>query len=248
VTDTEARLLRAVLESPGDDTPRLAYADAIQDDEPERAEFIRVQCELAVAGFGEVKSDLLLRTDRIGDLARRQRELWRLPIAGTWFGDTCFIAIGRSVFDRTGDQPGGKPSGLIRRGFVSEVRLPLAVFVGGECGTCGGSGQEVDEQSGRPLATCYTCHGTGRVGGVAKELFSAQPVEKISITDIEPAQFDDLLIYADLPPEIASHLPGEPDAGYPQDGMSAADALSVACVVYGRELAGLPQLEPQGVA
>lgn len=40
-------LYRAILSYPGEDAPRLLYADAIEDEQPERAEFIRVQCELA---------------------------------------------------------------------------------------------------------------------------------------------------------------------------------------------------------
>lgn len=44
----EAALLAAVLADPDDDLPRLAYADWLEEhDQPERAEFIRVQMELA---------------------------------------------------------------------------------------------------------------------------------------------------------------------------------------------------------
>jgi len=39
-------LFQAVCENPADDTPRLAYADWLQEnDRPERGEFIRLQCE-----------------------------------------------------------------------------------------------------------------------------------------------------------------------------------------------------------
>jgi uncharacterized protein (TIGR02996 family) len=46
---TEARrpFLRAVAERPDEDGPRLAFADWLQATDPERAELIRVQCELA---------------------------------------------------------------------------------------------------------------------------------------------------------------------------------------------------------
>ena len=46
MTDREL-LLAAVLAEPGDDLPRLAFADCIDGEEPERAEFVRVQVELA---------------------------------------------------------------------------------------------------------------------------------------------------------------------------------------------------------
>lgn len=125
---TRSQLLRAVLDEPFEDTVRLVYADELEENgERERAEFIRVQCELAQLGCGEVDPELLKRTDRVGALAQRQRELWRSPPAGEWFGDDVFLALGRSVFDRTGEV--GKPSGLIRRGFVTEIRLPAAAFL-----------------------------------------------------------------------------------------------------------------------
>jgi uncharacterized protein (TIGR02996 family) len=48
VTHDEAALLAAVLAGPDDDLPRLVYADWLDENgRPERAEFIRVQCELA---------------------------------------------------------------------------------------------------------------------------------------------------------------------------------------------------------
>jgi len=46
VTDRE-RLLKAILDNPEEDTPRLMFADEVEADQPHRAEFIRVGCELA---------------------------------------------------------------------------------------------------------------------------------------------------------------------------------------------------------
>ena len=45
--DHEALFLQAVLENPDDDTPRLIYADWLEERGDPRGEFIRVQCELA---------------------------------------------------------------------------------------------------------------------------------------------------------------------------------------------------------
>jgi len=40
--------LQSIIESPEDDTPRLIYADRLDDHgQAERAEFIRLQCRLA---------------------------------------------------------------------------------------------------------------------------------------------------------------------------------------------------------
>ena len=47
MTDRE-RLLKAILDNPEEDTPRLMYADEVEEHgDPHRAEFIRVGCELA---------------------------------------------------------------------------------------------------------------------------------------------------------------------------------------------------------
>src|SRR5829696_3648603 len=62
-------LLKAVCENPDDDTPRLVFADWLQEhDEEERAEFIRLQVRHA---------ELLRHAVQDADgLARRARELW----------------------------------------------------------------------------------------------------------------------------------------------------------------------------
>ncbi len=44
MSDLES-LWRAVLANPDEDTPRLMYADEVQESDPERAELIRAQCE-----------------------------------------------------------------------------------------------------------------------------------------------------------------------------------------------------------
>jgi uncharacterized protein (TIGR02996 family) len=45
--DHHAAFLSAILEAPDDDTPRLIYADWLEERGDPRAEFIRIQCELA---------------------------------------------------------------------------------------------------------------------------------------------------------------------------------------------------------
>lgn len=60
MTDREL-LLAAILANPDEDTPRLAYADEIEEEEPEHAEFIRVQCKIARMHPGD------LMCDRTGD-------------------------------------------------------------------------------------------------------------------------------------------------------------------------------------
>ena len=67
MSSDRAAFLRAIAEQPDDDLPRLVFADWLDEHgEPERAEFIRVQCELARG-----PSDQLRRNE----LMARQHEL-----------------------------------------------------------------------------------------------------------------------------------------------------------------------------
>ena len=75
MTSDESALLAAACAHPDDDAPRSAYADWLEDHgEPARAEFIRVQCELA---------RLPKRSQRRKALASREAELlWQFE--GEW--------------------------------------------------------------------------------------------------------------------------------------------------------------------
>jgi uncharacterized protein (TIGR02996 family) len=77
--------LRAIIANPDDDTPRLVYADWLDEyGDPARAEFIRVQCELARTeeddprrpGLEDREHELLTALERVwlGDEARGLRE------------------------------------------------------------------------------------------------------------------------------------------------------------------------------
>jgi uncharacterized protein (TIGR02996 family) len=60
-------LLQAILAAPDDDAPRLAYADWLEEHyQPDRAEFIRIQCDLA---------KLAVADGRRAELEAREREL-----------------------------------------------------------------------------------------------------------------------------------------------------------------------------
>jgi uncharacterized protein (TIGR02996 family) len=88
MTEREA-LLAAVCANPDDDTPRLVFADWLEENgEPERAEFIRLQCELA-GGLppGPERSALVSRSHK---LLREHESQWRAglfeiePMAWQW--------------------------------------------------------------------------------------------------------------------------------------------------------------------
>jgi uncharacterized protein (TIGR02996 family) len=76
-----AALLKAICENPDDDTPRLVFADWLQEHgEEERAEFIRVQCEVARLRADDGRRDELVR--RAGALQKRFGKRWlgELPV------------------------------------------------------------------------------------------------------------------------------------------------------------------------
>ena len=75
MTDDADALLRAVLAAPDDDAPRLIYADWLDEHgDPARAEFIRVQIELARPGPDRARRYHLLTAER--RLLRDYRAAW----------------------------------------------------------------------------------------------------------------------------------------------------------------------------
>ncbi len=98
IESTEAALLRAIAEADEDNLPRLVYADWLDErGDAARAEFIRVQCELASAPESETRS-LTLRV-RERELLTAHRREWC-----SGFG----VPLEDVVFER---------------GFVASVRL-----------------------------------------------------------------------------------------------------------------------------
>jgi uncharacterized protein (TIGR02996 family) len=148
MTDGDA-LHRAILADPADDTARLVYADWLDenardidvaivggmvphververrsDGRRERAEFIRVQCELAAIG----------PMDAVGgkgvSLRRRERELWLLGSPVVPYG----MPTSDWSYHLSHEAPpfSHSPMAVVRRGFVDEVRCPAAAFLGGK--------------------------------------------------------------------------------------------------------------------
>lgn len=236
-------LLRAVLESPYDDAPRLILADWLDEhEEPDRAEFIRFQTGLAMrerdAGHTLlfsckcktcVSSISVLR--RATDLLDANRQWFRVD----GFGES--VGVGEddplawwSFVDSRGVRVGmtGTPS----RGFLSAIAIDTQVFM-----------------------------------DFAPTLFTTHPVTSVRLTDRThgrdndppyghywsrgPYEFDvDDEDPRSLPYYLFNLLPADAlgrvapiynYANYPS-GEAANAALSLACVGYGRLLAGLPPL------
>jgi len=152
----------------------------VGDGKRERAEFIRVQVELAAGGC---LPGLCICTRGCDELRRRERELK---------GDSAGNGT-RRTFECWADDfdslrwlltTGGSVD--YARGFVAEVRCPLDVLLGGACGRCGGDGGVGGFDGEDPPDDCPDCGGTGRTEGVARELFAAHPVARVVATDKRP--------------------------------------------------------------
>src|SRR5690348_16957962 len=84
MTRDTAELLEAVLLDPADTSVRLMLADALEEaGEGQRAEFIRVQCELARADDSWRPPEGLTPSEARDRLRRRQRELLKANF-GLW--------------------------------------------------------------------------------------------------------------------------------------------------------------------
>ncbi len=117
----EEAFLEAILEAPDDDAPRLIFADWLEDNaQPDRAELIRVQCELARRPAEQRGEDL--RTQAIRLLHAHWDE---------WVGPLCELVGPRAA--RMGEgwlELGMHTEALQRfqRGFVESLTLEAGTF------------------------------------------------------------------------------------------------------------------------
>jgi uncharacterized protein (TIGR02996 family) len=253
---SDSPYLRAICEAPFDDGPRLVYADALDErGEAARAEFIRVQCELAKLPHGDhclPDNHCVHCPDppRHETLRRRERELLLSPPPGSAYSRAEFWtpAVLRSgaVACEVSTQPPtfrSLQSGMawgFRRGLVGSVTLAAAQFFGGPCESCGGRGYTLPSADSFLIERkgCSACggdgwkDGTGRVEGLAAALFAAAPVTEVRLSDKRPDTVGDSWCWW-RPSEACAdyhHLPHEVCDLLPGEGGflydTEADALS----------------------
>lgn len=165
---------------PKDICIRCHGEDTVSDGRRERAEFIRVQCELAkldIEYARRVKTDLWLgRSDVVAQqVALRRREGELLADCGVCdvnFGVTSLLFDGLVV-----------PC-AVSRGFPDAITCDLRTLFGDWCELCGGMGSLIRE-GGPP---CSACKGTRREGSVAPTLFAAHPITAVRLTDRQPLE------------------------------------------------------------
>jgi uncharacterized protein (TIGR02996 family) len=121
VTD-ESALLAAICAAPEDDSPRLVYADWLEENgKAERAELIRVQCALAaVSGADPRRVDLEVRAEEL--LVAHEQE-WRNEVP-TWVRDAARFQRGFVTQIRAGTRSFlSKGGGPLKRAPITDVRL-----------------------------------------------------------------------------------------------------------------------------
>lgn len=240
-------LVRAVCATPDDDLPRLVAADFLDENgHGEYGEFIRVQCHLARGGQCEsCGGHGLIGEDGRGGvggvccadcrgfgsvlepLRRREWELGRAYCVHWFAPPPGFVVRWGPGADTSDEVRNGTPLYHVRRGFVSEVRAPLGVLLGGPCGRCNGEGRwryyDPASDEMRRGAECSLCSGTGTTLGVLPRLVGRQPVEAVGVVGKEPEAVGRRFVWWEtgttppvldqpyyLPPAVRRLLPGTP--------------------------------------
>ena len=197
-------LMRAILTDPADDTPRLVFADWLEENgEGARAEFIRLQIQLERMPRGRTT---VLGRPCVGEvpewrvacrLKLRERELFEAHAAG-WvpvspgYGlsvdlvDAGGLACVNASYNRYHVKVTGDMRFYFARGFCSEWWAPLDDIVGDEweCPRC--LEQAPDWETN--VVECRACDSTGVTGeaGHAEAVFRACPVTRVCVTTQSP--------------------------------------------------------------
>jgi uncharacterized protein (TIGR02996 family) len=192
----ESDLIRNICLSPHDDVPRLIYAEWLDDHRQSRkANAIRAHIEAEMKYPGQ--AIIFGRLQYAGVEESEPHKL--LSIATNYTSGLRSEEVGHELSDLMSRNMVGW-----RRGLIEEITLPLAMFVGPrECPACKGRGKvygvkieklptrlselrrmpSVADLPHQVLVPCDNCHGSGRVPGIAKELFGRWPVTKVTFTE-----------------------------------------------------------------
>lgn len=125
-------LLRAILIDPADDFPRIQLADALEEDgQTERAEFIRVQVELAEWKASElcVHNTRPHYKYRHGKTCITFRQGGNCPCKGQALAERNRLMLNIAYHHWLPVYAPGMESSRWHRGFISEAHLPLAAFM-----------------------------------------------------------------------------------------------------------------------
>jgi uncharacterized protein (TIGR02996 family) len=195
MTDGDA-LLAAIRENPEEDLHRLAYADWLDEQPPTRecptckdrgnwevvdadGFTVAIHACFTCGGTGRVSNGNAERAEFIRDQITTGR-----PTNPPSTDHLMVWVVADKVFPKRSTAQVVNAV-TFRRGFVDEVRLSAAAFLGGPCERCGGRGW-YDRNPGDGEMSCLDCSGTGRTPGLAGPLFAAHPITRVVLTDKVP--------------------------------------------------------------
>lgn len=163
--------IAGIIQNPADDLPRLVLADWLDEHgQHDRAEFIRVQCEIERLKRECTAHRTLQR--KVTRLKKRERELYDLGAA---------VVLEESHL-RPGDDVSGIQWGFVR-GFVHTVRCRYADWLSGKCETCNGRGRLLDNgNGGSDRWPCGVCQAKGTLSGFGADVVRLHPVGYVQIT------------------------------------------------------------------
>lgn len=242
------RAHRRVLEDPSSDFNREVYAEELDEvGEHERAEFVRVQLALVAAKHNHRHQLFGGEPCRACQLKRRERRLFKANKAGVhWIGDDVLECSSLVEEDVTW-----------HRGFVSKIQSRILEFMGEPC-ACRktNSGRIVNPSRRYGTPHCSACRGSGRSGGLVDLLFKTHPVKELFLTDREPHEGSSgwwwghenstgQLNLRHVLPYPLCQMVNKGGRGAAVDFPTkeiAIQVLSRSCVVLGRQIARLPEL------
>lgn len=238
--------LRCILENPADDVARLVFADWLDEHgEEERAEFIRVQVELATLADVEKPvfaspvfademdevADYCERWSRKKRLLERQRKVlaWRNIEAWATHRYVLRHTAGRAEFDQLHEDK--VSAALFTRGFISHTTCAAADFL------------KYTEAifSQHPVTQCrLTCRHPDDAGGERGMVYRYS-----GMSYWEPGYTGHnhpCHIPADIYSLMDGHIDEHGGQKFYESREKADAALLRACVAYGRQLSKLPPL------
>lgn len=159
---------------------------------PERAHFIRIQCEIAAQKRGERQASEA--NDRIQDeLSDAEMRAWGTVQndLGEEIRDWWQLVLGHSKCYRCDFHKSVATfphQAIYRRGFVDEVVCTIGQWMGfGPCGGCSGVGWYVYSSSPNEQRPCEVCDGLGGQPAIGPLVVASQPVLKVRFPDWMPA-------------------------------------------------------------
>lgn len=189
----ETAILASILAFPDEDTPRLMYADEIEESDPARAEFIRVQCELARTPDCNPIDPTADVWCRRCELCLREKELF--AVLSRSFGESLgplWSGHRQSQHLRCEQHTSFMPDRqhIVRRGFVDELHLPAEDWLRHADAIYWHPSQTVECphdvcdhgvcMSGNLSYKCDVCEGTGRVPRPMPA--TAHPIRRVRLT------------------------------------------------------------------